>query len=267
MKIAILNDTRRYHLGCDLVNQNLTTLCEKYGLEVKGIYSICRPRPMRDLEEIDAIIVNGEGTFHHNNGYQLDKAIEQCKGKKSFLINTVYDKPDHKKELNFDLIATRESLSAGNLGIKTVVPDLSLYSMPKVKTDKRIRIGYTAGVTPENRDLLEGLPNHKSMRTTPNYLKWLNSLDLFVTGRFHGICMAAYYDIPFLAFRSNSHKNEGILNDMGCSELLIEREEEIAHKMRTARQLIDKAHKYAQEAREKQERLFEQISRTIQKTS
>jgi hypothetical protein len=75
--------------------------------------------------------------------------------------------------------------------------------------------------------------------------------------------MAAYYGIPFLAFKSNSHKNEGILKDMGCSELLIEEEKQIAHKMRDARCLISKAHKYAMDAKEKQEKLFERIYRAI----
>jgi hypothetical protein len=262
MKIAILNDTRGYHLGCDLVNQNLVKLCQKYGMTSVGTYAINRPNRQK-IPQVDAIIINGEGTFHHTNGYQLDKAIEQCEGKKAFLINTVFDSPEYKKKLNFDLIACRESISAKECNADLVVPDLSMYEMPRVKTDKRMRIGYTAGVTPENRDILGNLPNHRPIRGTENYLKWLNSLDLFVTGRFHGICMAAYYDIPFLAFSSNSHKNEGILKDMGCEELLIKEEREIAHKMRDARILIDKAHKYAMDAKEKQEKLFALISKSI----
>lgn len=266
MKVAILNDTRGFHLGCELVNQNLVKLCLKHGLEPVGTYALNRPREQK-LPQVDVIIVNGEGTFHHANGTQLDRAIEDCEGKRAFLINTVFDKPDFKKELNFDLIATRESISAKECNADLVVPDLSLYSMPKVKTNKRVRIGYTAGVTPENKDILGHLPNHRPIRGTEDYLKWLNSLDLFVTGRFHGICMAAYYNIPFLAFSSNSHKNEGILKDMGCEELLIKEEREISHKMRSARHLIDKAHRYAMDAKRKQEKLFEVICLMLQTKS
>lgn len=220
----------------------------------------------------DIVIVNGEGTMHHGNGYQLDRTIDLCKGKRAFLINTVFDKPEFRNKLNFELIATRESLSAEQVKKHTdtevmVVPDLSLYQMPKVFTDVSYKIGYTSGITPENKDILGHLKNHRSMIKDPDYLKWLNALDFYVTGRFHGVCMAAYYGIPFLAFKSNSHKIEGMLKDMGCSDLLIEREEEISHKLRLGRHLIDKAQKYAKEARAKQEQLFEKLSRTIQNTA
>jgi hypothetical protein len=261
-KIAILNDTRGYHLGCEFVNHNLVTLCEKHNMKPVGTFAINKPRRLK-IPGVDAIIINGEGTFHHSNGYQLDKAISICEGKKTFLINTVYDSPESKKKPNFELISCRESISAKECNADLVVPDLSLYHMPKVKPGKPMRIGYTSGVTPENRGILGHLPNHRPIRGTEGYLEWLNSLDLFVTGRFHGICMAAYYGIPFLAFKSNSHKNEGILKDMGCSELLIEEEKQIAHKMRDARCLISKAHKYAMDAKEKQEKLFERIYRAI----
>jgi len=45
----------------------------------------------------------------------------------------------------------------------------------------------------------------------------LHGLRLFVTGRFHGLCLALARQVPVVALRSNSFKNEALLEQVGLS--------------------------------------------------
>ena len=99
------------------------------------------------------------------------------------------------------------------------------------------------------------------MPTLYSYQLWLKSLELYVTGRFHGVCLAAMIGVPFLALSSNSHKIEGILKDMDCSKLLIFSIDEVKDKKELAIKLITKAHTYAIEAKQKVGKLFQRISK------
>ena len=100
-----------------------------------------------------------------------------------------------------------------------------------------------------------------TMPTLYTYQMWLKSLELYITGRFHGACLAAMTKTPFLALYSNSHKMEGILKDMDCSELLINSVDETKIKKELALKSISKAHKYALEAKQKVEKLFQRIAK------
>ena len=98
------------------------------------------------------------------------------------------------------------------------------------------------------------------MPSLQTYLIWLQSLDLYVTGRFHGLCLSALMGIPFLALSSNSHKIQAILKDMKCSELLITDIKKVANKKQQAIESLPKVYKYVQEAKKKIELLFEKIA-------
>ncbi|MCU0767502.1 MAG: polysaccharide pyruvyl transferase family protein [Gammaproteobacteria bacterium] len=52
-------------------------------------------------------------------------------------------------------------------------------------------------------------------------LERIAASECFVTGRFHGICLALLTRTPFLTLASNSHKTEGMLADLGMSHRLL----------------------------------------------
>ncbi len=91
------------------------------------------------------------------------------------------------------------------------------------------------------------------------YIAWLKKLELYVTGRFHGVCLSALAEVPFLTFPSNSHKIEGMLHDMNCSELLLSSDEGIKQKKELAVKAMPKIKSYVAEAKLKIENLFKKM--------
>jgi hypothetical protein len=58
-------------------------------------------------------------------------------------------------------------------------------------------------------------PQLRRFPTTEAFERALGGLGLYVTGRFHGVCLAIATGTPFIAVASNSHKIEALLTDIG----------------------------------------------------
>lgn len=123
MRVVIYNDTfkdTRPHFGCDLVMSTFKEQLDRVGIELLGTI------PMKDkscastlLPKADLVIVNGEGSFHHNRRNDIAKVSKMFP---SILINTVFD--DNDVDLSsFKFISARESRSASNIGCE-VIPDV-----------------------------------------------------------------------------------------------------------------------------------------------
>ncbi len=154
IKAILLNDTsNELHHGCDLVIKNLYKLLKIR--EIKVIYSLPCGINWKENKSFykyfnltDIVIVNGEGTIHHDQptGHNLLKVGEFCKkrNKKVFLINATYQNNSEyiQKYLKFfDLISVREIFSYNELKKFKInsymVADLSFYSDHNlIKTDK-----------------------------------------------------------------------------------------------------------------------------------
>lgn len=76
-------------------------------------------------------------------------------------------------------------------------------------------------------------------RTLDDLLSVILSSRLLVTGRFHMVCLCLILEIPFLAVRSNSHKIEGMLNDVGLSNRIIEEAALDSESLQSAQQWTD----------------------------
>lgn len=81
MRVAIINDTRTtHHYGCMLVMENLCRLLEESGAEIVWTWPVsvdwrrCR-RKIMAMPDVDAIIINGEGTIHHNYERRFSQAL------------------------------------------------------------------------------------------------------------------------------------------------------------------------------------------------
>lgn len=152
MNIAIFNDTRtrEMHIGCSIVISNLEDIllshnCKirlKYSLESK--HKLDKDRIKKDLSQnnIDIVLVNGEGTLHHscNKSYvmflsELAKFIKVECGCRILLVNsTLYKNTStfYENLRYYDEIFVRESQSLDELkyfGLSgKVVPDLTFYT-------------------------------------------------------------------------------------------------------------------------------------------
>jgi hypothetical protein len=217
MKIAIVNDTSSAgHFGCELTMQVLNEQILKRGAEIVG--SVPFHKDPRDYSELlaqaDLVIVNGEGTLHHGHKHWL---IRLGREYPSVLINAVYQaNPNDAALKEFKYISVRESMSAAALkehGIEAeIVPDLVFSSkyLQNIKDCSRgpKAIGIIDSVNPGT------FFNITACQSADAFFMKLFKYQRICTGRFHGIVACAVLGIPFVAYRSNTHKNEGLMWDM-----------------------------------------------------
>ncbi len=141
LRAVLLNDCLvASHLGTVLVARNLAAGLSGVGVDLVGRYprgfSRWDARFDRVLEQTDVVIINGEGTCHHDapDAARFFEAARRAheKGKAVVLLNTVWqDNPNLKSFLRYvDRLFVRESASAADLRhaghVAAVVPDLSL---------------------------------------------------------------------------------------------------------------------------------------------
>jgi len=256
-KAVILNDTRiDRHFGCTLVINNLIRLLRDLGIKTIGTNSVREDWRKNSafrqkLKIADIVVVNGEGTLHGLNKddmehrFQLVQIAKEAKrqNKKVVLINTVYQSnPDSYKDyLNlFDIITVRESRSKAELAkigiIAKVVPDLTFATItpklkPKLKTyfytDSAIKTISTeikenakhAQLTPVAylRITTKSKSKWAQTRKARIYLKELSTAKFIFCGRFHALTLCLLLRKPFIAYRSNTFKVEGMLEDIGLT--------------------------------------------------
>ena len=146
LNVVVLNDTRsENHHGCsrvmNCIDHYLKSSCSTIIYSTVGINWQKSETLKRQIVAADLVIVNGEGTIHHNSpaGLALIKVAPFAKkyGVKSYLINMTYQEnnPSYKKYLaDFDSIFVRESYSKAeltDLGIASqIVPDLTFSVIP-----------------------------------------------------------------------------------------------------------------------------------------
>ena len=264
MKVVIFNDTSREgHSGCTQLMQNLLDLCKDNGVMVLG--SFCRDDIKSSneilvkhvLPKVDFVLINGEGTFHRSPE-SVERMLQLASCKPIALINTLWSRMVLPAKLlkKIEVVWVRESRSYREafpiFGEEklSVVPDLLFLSggmtLPKV--------GFGDSVMDVPRKYLSKCTNYFPIQgeaTKPDFMArcvWMRSLGLFVTGRFHDVVLASMLGVPFVSVVSNSHKIEGLLEDMECPELLLETLDGFVTARETAVMGIPKAMAYAEKA-------------------
>ena len=98
----------------------------------------------------------------------------------------------------------------------------------------------------------------------------LDSSELVITGRFHGVCLCLLTGTPFLALTSNSHKVEGMLEDAGLSHRIVRPADAravLAHPPAWSDDDAKKAKAFVQRARRSQKAMFTSIFQMIDTTT
>ena len=144
MRALILNDTRNgNHLGCIIVMEQLEALCQQSGIEVSDMLRLGRhfeAQVAHALNRCDVVIINGEGTMHHDaaGAMSIVRAgnLVAARNLPLALINTVWQ---HNQQANTLLaqcrwISARESFSQAAIAQtgshSELVPDLTLTADP-----------------------------------------------------------------------------------------------------------------------------------------
>jgi len=143
MKTAVLlNDTSyENHHGCSIVVKNIQQNLERRGIALIATNPIGKNWKengafLEALKRCDVVLVNGEGTIHHNSPYGLSllQVVEHT-DKPTVLMNMTYqENAPHFAELaaKFSRVYVRESFSRDELNThnvaSTVVPDMTFGS-------------------------------------------------------------------------------------------------------------------------------------------
>ena len=221
---ALVNSTgHQAHFGCKVVGEVLDKEFARRDMELKLKVPCGKSwKPYGDdLKKVDLIVVNGEGSLHHNRPKYLE-LLELASVNKVVLVNSIFQaipEPNAKLLSRFKLVSLRESLSR-ELAKKyhpgaIVTPDVFfLYNLPEASLQ---RLSAGIGFFPAVGEQLNC--DHDLDAADPNVISKAASYSRIVTGRFHGICLSAMMGKPFSGYTSNSWKNLGIMTDMGAEGL------------------------------------------------
>jgi hypothetical protein len=171
---------------------------------------------VKDPEKADLIVVNGEGSLHHGRRRDL---LEWPSKYPSVFINAVYDSNPPDDRMNeFLFVAVRESRSAELLrsqGVPcSVIPDIVITHNALVGKERHSR---PAGVAITD-NVVNAASGFSAMRPPWEYLEWLSQSRRAVCGRFHAALCCACLEIPFSTWDSNTHKIQGLMEDMGVPQ-------------------------------------------------
>ncbi len=271
-KVFLVNDTylNNRHFGCEMVSATFREQFARVGLELIGSASkhLDLAKSGGKLAAADLVVVNGEGSLHHNRSRNL---LELAGRYPAALVNAVFeDNADNAALLGaFRLIACRESLSGDyvrSLGHRCeVVPDVlfaSAFVRAYTPDPPSADLGLTDSVVwrkrrwgPLKTKRKYGFPAECSI---VDYLRVFTSYRRLCVGRFHGVVLAAVLGIPFASWESNTWKIRGLMRDMGVEGLHFETQQEaIPH---VPHELPESVRRFAAAAPERIERMFDRLA-------
>lgn len=262
MRILLANETGAVpHLGCRAVADAHARLlgraghrvvdrlflnelrCHEVGSDGDIVAAIERDESlMARLADVDAVVVNGEGTIHHGAGRGWLGLLEvaQRLKKATLLVNAVLEETTGFATMwpRLTDCTVREPRSwdaARRLGAR-----------PRVVADSYLAARFTATGVPIGGDVvtdwhgqcaasgavLEWYLRHEGgtfvpLRTPQAADEWaglphrLGTARVVITGRHHGVYAAIVAGRPFVALASNTHKIEATLEAVGLGRLVV----------------------------------------------
>jgi hypothetical protein len=213
MKVAIYNDCDdppHRHFGTQMVMETYAEQLDRVNIEYVGSVKYLHLRDDAVLRKADLVIVNGEGSFHHNRRNDLAEIATRFP---CVLLNTVFQ--DNDVDLSsFRYIAARETLSAaqvnGTGAMCDVVPDIILTSN-RLRTFQKSR---GAGIANVRHVDDGGFYNVVSLQDAQSFLVNINRYASMDTESFHGVIVAAALGMPFHAWGGNTHKIKSVVADI-----------------------------------------------------
>ena len=185
--------------------------------------------PVDAFDEAELILINGEGTMHHDRplAIQYLELLREAKrrGKKTALINTVWQSMTLDKELIEVLkdtyISVREVLSQQELqksGIDADIHlDLSYFvdvpEIPQLQYPREYVVGKFFSQSDYRPKGINSVDIFKQDWNT--IVNILRGTDWFITGRHHEMYAACKARCPFATLAGNTWKNQGLFLTAG----------------------------------------------------
>lgn len=264
MKIVLFNDTSTIeHIGCQAVSNSHKRGLKRHEIihsyPVSSFISLSKLDEKSQLkslrtnknlisyiEKSDGIVINGEGTLHHDRGseYLAIAKIAKEHNKKVFLVNTIFQEMSkHVDVLKLiDDIAVREMFSKSEVeklgGKARLVLDsiLDAQFQPVDCVDFANTVVFTDYHHERQRDVGKAMEEAyinlpkayggRGVSFYPMHVKnaksvWkhavqnLRTANTVITGRHHGVYLAGLAGVPFVACGGNSWKIESLIKTSG----------------------------------------------------
>ena len=227
--------------------------------EFMGRVPTAKDAVYKQIKEVDAVICNGEGTIHHNRGTNLLNVLHaaQKAGKKTFLVNAVFQSMDNIPNMvevlnNLTDFTVRDTLSheyLKSIGVTNsrVVVDSIVHANFALNStcDFNNKTLYTDW-HPSRQDVGSAMQEFVSINTGLNFhyipldyagakKEWqyavanIRTAKMVITGRHHGVYLAALAGVPFVALPGNTWKIEGTIKASGLDIPICKTTQEIAN--------------------------------------
>lgn len=231
MRVYVIGDYSKYHAGCQAVTKVLRQkISEKAEIRYSP-YSLPIEVDLSGLKECDALVVNGEGSIHHDSlrAEHIFSWLSEAQslGLKTYLVNTVWEAVTIN-QLRLDVLKNLNGLSVRELmsheallettGIRSdVCLDLSYYH-PINNGDftnffGRMVVGDFLETKPAPPEAIYGYEHFLPLQNHDwEYIvRSLMTASLYITGRHHGVYAACKAKVPFATCAGNSHKVRGLM--------------------------------------------------------
>lgn len=216
---VLINDTSNYHNGCKIV---VEAIRENYGYD-----KAYRTIDVLDIDytQYDEVIVNGEGTMHHNQRSAI-RFLEALKAAQKFglrtrLINTVWQSMIHDYDdvlQRCDEVIVREINSAEEMqkhGVTPLIaPDMS-YLVDVPYQEYEHVTAYEGQYWKLDTKETDWPAINVFEQSWGEIVNRLRHADLLITGRHHEMYAACKARCRFLVKPGNTWKNEGLLKTAG----------------------------------------------------
>ena len=263
MKILLCNDTgTKSHIGCQAVSDAHARMLGRMGHTIRHRYFVNElvgfarpmlsgavaamesdPAVMQHLDDCDAVVVNGEGTLHHNRGleYLALLALAKHRGKAALLVNALFQEIDADPKIlnSLDAFFVRDTLSeahAKTRGIRCAhAPDSILAAgfsdVPRpdfqgglVVTDWHksrdadvgaASVRFLVGEPGDERRWLFALHAREARENWSGAGAAMGTARMVVTARHHGVYLALMAGVPFVPLETNSWKIRATVESLG----------------------------------------------------
>jgi len=223
--VKFVGDHSDVHCGCRAVVQVFHDAIAKIG-------------EITSAEEYDILIVNGEGSMHHNTGpfRAKSEAIRAGLniGAEVYLLNTVWQMNDNRLDDVFPRLAaatvrevnSRDDMIRRHNFTPKIFPDISLQAKIESTPDSRNlerRIAITDFYSKDFNGFVRITDGKlaravyldmKRMRWS-EFVNTLSTASMLITGRQHAVMAACKARTPFVALEGNTHKISGFLRLTG----------------------------------------------------
>lgn len=219
MNVFLMNDTSSGHAGMRAVMRSIRKNLS--GHKIVATHRVGQTGYF--LPECEAVVVNGEGTIHHDAPcgrfllQTLGKAQER--GIKTFLVNAVFQQtpPYFSRVLErLDYLSVREPLSAHCARESGGRPVIAVDSAADRRFLQGRNLGKLAEVVCSEAPFVKvDLSGYDCFPLNSDYADIVETLrangTIYITGLHHGVYAAGLAGVPFVPLPSNSWKIESLL--------------------------------------------------------